>query len=124
MKKLLYTFALVACLAACKDDEKPSFSKESTFGTWVEATDTDGDGCKDAVKIDATKYFDGVSCQGGAATFDSGVVYAYSDNTFTAAIWTDNDVKFGVADANATTLKIDTYLNGVNIDQTVYTKVP
>ena len=124
MKNLLYTFALVACLVACKDDEDPSFSKESTFGTWVETIDENGDGCKAAIKVDATKYYMGSTCGTGAATFDGGVVYTYQNNTFTSATWDDNDVKFVVSGVNATTIDIDSYLTGVNVDQISYTKIP
>src|SRR5687767_3901084 len=123
MKKLLYTFAVIASLVACsKDDEKPSFSKESTYGTWVESSDVDGDGIKDAVKIDATKYYTGADA-GSGASFGTGEIYTYSDNTFTTEVWDDNDVKFVVADVNSTTLKLDGYLSGVKLDQTIYTKV-
>lgn len=121
MKNLLYTFALVACLVACKDDEDPSFSKESTFGTWVETVDENGDGIKAAIKIDAAKYFMG-STSGTTPAFDSGVVYTYENNMFTSVEWDANDVKFGVSSVNATTITIDSYLSGANIDQTSYTK--
>jgi hypothetical protein len=124
MKKLLYTLVLVASLVACSDDDKnPVFAKESLYGTW-EAEDDDKDGCKDAVKIDADKMYNGENC-GSGASFGSGYSYTYSDNTIIVPDFNmpGFEVKSVVIGLTSTTLTIDSYLNGAKVDQSVYTKV-
>lgn len=122
MKKLLYAFLLVGSLVACHDDDddKKVFAKADLYGSW-KATEED-DGCYTLLTITADEFSSGQDCGSSSSSSDS-YKYTYENNTITLTDYPVSGYKLVVTDLNSTTLKVDHYLGGVNMDSETFAKV-
>jgi hypothetical protein len=124
MKTLsLCSLIILSLLFSCsKKSESPSYKKADFAATWEENGSLQS-GCTRLIKFDATKMYDGEKCAADQS-FDSGTTYTYDNkNTITLDPSSGFAIKYVILSLNATTLKMDYYLNNVKFGTLTYTKL-